>query len=178
MKNECLLCEEGIGNPYVCLSCYTDKVIEKKAKHKANYEFYKENCKSKLETWHTRELILAYVLFGKGLKCDWQKKIDYKTENTEGSKRIDIFIESANLHIEVDGEHHQNDPAQIRSDMWRTYYAQIDGCLTLRVPNGAFAEKEKFLYVANEIKAIANKRRRAIELEQQKKQKKWWQFWK
>jgi very-short-patch-repair endonuclease len=53
---------------------------------------------------------------------------------------IDIAIESAKIYIEVNGIQHAQIAKQQRSDLWRAYYASLEGYLTLNVFNTATDE--------------------------------------
>ena len=108
-----------------------------------------------------RELsLLCNLEYGKkAVICKWQKYDGYKT--------VDICIEKSKLYIEVDGKHHQEDAEQVVGDLWRDYYSNKNGYLTLHVPNRVFSSTDDFQNVTNVIRQIAHKRA-----------KKWWQFWK
>ena len=76
----------------------------------------------------TFEAVLLYLMLG-------QNNIDALMEVDDGHKSIDLVVETAKLHIEVDGDHHNTDPSQAFSDLQRTYYSLRDGYITLRIPN-------------------------------------------
>ncbi len=58
----------------------------------------------------------------------------------DGYKTVDIAIEKAGIHIEVDGVHHNQNPLQAMSDLKRTYYDMEFGIYTLRIPNSLIRE--------------------------------------
>jgi very-short-patch-repair endonuclease len=53
----------------------------------------------------------------------------------DGYKTIDIAIEDAKVHIEIDGMYHNYNSHQTLSDLKRTYYSFKKGYPTLRIPN-------------------------------------------
>lgn len=58
----------------------------------------------------------------------------------DGYKTIDIAIEKAGIHIEVDGVQHNLNPLQAMSDLKRTYYDMEVGIYTIRIPNSLIRE--------------------------------------
>jgi very-short-patch-repair endonuclease len=56
-------------------------------------------------------------------------------EKDDGYKHVDISIEEANVHIEVDGGHHNYDSHQALSDLKRTYHSFKKRYFTIRIPN-------------------------------------------
>lgn len=58
-----------------------------------------------------------------------------KLQKYDGNKTVDIAIEEAKIHIEVDGVHHNKNPYQALSDLKRTYYDLQKGITTIRIPN-------------------------------------------
>jgi very-short-patch-repair endonuclease len=56
-------------------------------------------------------------------------------EKYDGYKHVDIAIEEAKVHIEVDGSHHTYHYKQALSDLKRTFHSFTKGYLTLRIPN-------------------------------------------
>jgi hypothetical protein len=56
-------------------------------------------------------------------------------EKDDGYKCVDIVIEEAKIHIEVDGQHHNYNSRQALSDLRRTYHSFKKGYFTLRIPN-------------------------------------------
>ena len=61
--------------------------------------------------------------------------VNAELEKYDGHKTVDIAIEEAKVHIEVDGRHHNIDSRQALSDLQRTYYSFKKGYFTLRIPN-------------------------------------------
>jgi very-short-patch-repair endonuclease len=61
--------------------------------------------------------------------------VNAELEKYDGFKTIDIAIEEAKVHIEVDGRHHNSDSRQALADLKRTYYSFKKGYFTLRIPN-------------------------------------------
>jgi len=76
----------------------------------------------------TEEAIVLYLL----LK---ERSVPAELEKYDGYKSVDIVIEEAKVHIEVDGGHHNYNSAQALADLRRTYYAFKKGYFTLRIPN-------------------------------------------
>jgi len=64
-----------------------------------------------------------------------EKKISAELEESDGYKTIDILVENAKLHIEVDGDQHNLNSKQALTDLKRTYYSIKKGFYTLRIPN-------------------------------------------
>jgi len=64
-----------------------------------------------------------------------QRGVPAQIEKFDGHKHIDIVIEEAKTHIEVDGGHHNYDTRQALSDLKRTFFSFLDGYFTLRIPN-------------------------------------------
>lgn len=56
-------------------------------------------------------------------------------EKFDGYKSVDIVIEEAKVHIEVDGGHHNYNNKQALADLKRTFYSFKKGYITLRIPN-------------------------------------------
>jgi len=56
-------------------------------------------------------------------------------EKHDGYKTVDIAIEEAKVHIEIDGGHHNYSSRQALSDLKRTYHSFKKGYFTLRIPN-------------------------------------------
>jgi len=56
-------------------------------------------------------------------------------EKSDGYKCVDIAIEEAKVHIEVDGGHHNYNQRQALADLRRTYHSFREGYITLRIPN-------------------------------------------
>lgn len=76
----------------------------------------------------TEEVLNLYLLLREyGINAELEKHDGYKT--------IDIVIEEAKVHIEVDGVHHNYNSRQALSDLRRTYYSFRNGYFTLRLPN-------------------------------------------
>jgi len=76
----------------------------------------------------TAEALILYFL----LK---ENGVDAELEKFDGHKSVDIVIESAKVHIEVDGGHHNYDSRQALADLKRTFYSFKKGYITLRIPN-------------------------------------------
>ena len=72
-----------------------------------------------------------------------EKQIPAQLEEFDGYKTIDISIEEAKLHIEVDGDHHNLKSNQALTDLKRTYHSIKEGIYTLRIPNSLVREKMK-----------------------------------
>ena len=80
-------------------------------------------------------------------------------EKHDGYKTVDICIEEAKVHIEVDGGHHNFDANQALRDLKRTYYSFKKGYFTLRIPNALikFDLDETVNYVIDLLKLSRNK---------------------
>jgi very-short-patch-repair endonuclease len=76
----------------------------------------------------TDEAITLYFL----LK---ENGVPAELEKNDGHKSVDIVIEEAKVHIEVDGMHHNYDNRQALTDLKRTYHSFKKGYFTLRIPN-------------------------------------------
>lgn len=64
-----------------------------------------------------------------------QNGVPAELEKHDGYKTIDIVIEEAKVHIEVDGVHHNYNNRQALADLKRTFHAFRKGYITLRIPN-------------------------------------------
>ena len=64
-----------------------------------------------------------------------ERGIPAELEKYDGHKSVDIVVEKAKVHIEVDGGHHNYNSRQALTDLKRTYYAFKKGYFTLRIPN-------------------------------------------
>jgi len=64
-----------------------------------------------------------------------ERGINAELEKHDGYKTIDICIEEAKVHIEIDGVHHNYSSRQALADLKRTYYSFKNGYFTLRLPN-------------------------------------------
>jgi hypothetical protein len=62
-------------------------------------------------------------------------------EKYDGYKTVDIAIEEAKVHIEVDGMQHNYSSRQALSDLKRTYYSFKKGYFTLRIPNSLIRDE-------------------------------------
>jgi very-short-patch-repair endonuclease len=96
----------------------------------------------RLDRKTTDQAILLYFL----LKQDG---VPAELEKSDGHKKIDIVIEDAKVHIEVDGGHHNYDSKQALADLKRTYYSFKDGYFTLRIPNSLMCNERVARETAN-----------------------------
>jgi hypothetical protein len=123
-------------NPYqtmYCLEC--DCPIQKDIFNYSTYNFgvplYRphQNWVKQLDPIKVtnQALILYFALKEYGVPAELEKY--------DGFKSIDIAIEEAKVHIEVDGVQHNFDSRQALSDLKRTYYSFKKGYFTLRIPN-------------------------------------------
>ncbi len=87
--------------------------------------------------------------------------IPAELEKYDGHKHIDIIIECAKLHIEVDGSHHNTDEKQALADLKRTYYSYKKGYYTIRIPNTLTVNN--LLSTSNYITEIINLRMDELE---------------
>lgn len=76
----------------------------------------------------TGEAVTLYLLLKKN-------GVPAELEKYDGYKSIDIVIEEAKVHIEVDGAHHNFNNKQALADLKRTFHAFRQGYITLRIPN-------------------------------------------
>jgi len=81
-------------------------------------------------------------------------------EYFDGHKCLDIGIPEAYVYIEVDGNHHLTDPAQIERDFLRDHYSEIQGFATIHIANEAI---EKHLdRIAGALSIVVKKRKELI----------------
>lgn len=66
--------------------------------------------------------------------------VNPKLNKYDGHKTIDIALEKAKIHIEVDGVHHNKSATQALSDLKRTFYDMKRGITTIRIPNTLIQE--------------------------------------
>lgn len=76
----------------------------------------------------------SILLKKNGLKAELEKH--------DGFKTVDIVIENARVHIEVDGGHHNYSQKQALADLKRTFHSFKKGYLTLRIPNSLIKDKQ------------------------------------
>lgn len=76
----------------------------------------------------TEEAIILYFLLR-------ENNVPAELEKYDGFKTVDIVIEEAKVHIEIDGGHHNYNHRQALADLKRTYHSFRNGYLTLRIPN-------------------------------------------
>jgi hypothetical protein len=115
-----------------CLEC--DCPIQKDVFNYSTKNFDVPLCRQH-QTWFKKQLnkstpeaiYLYFALKEYGVPAELEKHDGYKT--------VDIVIEDAKVHIEVDGGHHNYDNRQALADLRRTYYSFLDGYFTLRIPN-------------------------------------------
>jgi len=115
-----------------CLEC--DKPIERAVFYYSSENFGVALCRYH-QTWIRQidpkttddALSLYFALKERGVPAQLEKH--------DGFKSVDIAIEEAKVHIEVDGMHHSFDSRQAMSDLHRTYYSFKKGYFTLRIPN-------------------------------------------
>ncbi|MDR1182362.1 MAG: hypothetical protein LBL13_10345 [Bacteroidales bacterium] len=111
----------------------------------------------------TREITPEQKKLYLALKArNWDPELEHEDEY----KTVDIAILAAKLYIEVNGSQHANNPNQLKSDLWRSYYSFRDGFLTLPVFNIALNDAE-FHQIVNIINDIAKERKQAIKNQQQ-----------
>ena len=82
----------------------------------------------------TEQAIVLYFL----LK---ENGVPAELEKYDGYKSVDIVIEEAKVHIEVDGTHHNYNHNQALSDLKRTFHSFRKGYITLRIPNSLMYSK-------------------------------------
>ena len=122
-----------------CLEC--DCAIDKAVYHYSTYNFGVALCRphqewlKTLDHKITKNAIMLYFL----LK---EREVQAELEKSDGYKKIDIVIEDAKVHIEVDGGHHNYSSKQALADLKRTYYSFRDGYLTLRIPNSLMCDEK------------------------------------
>ncbi|MEK6915466.1 MAG: DUF559 domain-containing protein [Nanoarchaeota archaeon] len=72
-------------------------------------------------------------------------------EKWDGYKHVDIVIENAKVHIEIDGSHHNLKLGQAIIDLQRTYHSFKKGYVTLRIPNCLVKNKDLIFKTAHYI---------------------------
>ncbi|GHT66930.1 hypothetical protein FACS189452_03710 [Bacteroidia bacterium] len=60
-------------------------------------------------------------------------------------KTIDIVIPQVSIYMEINGQQHANEATQVRSDLWRTYFAHKENKAVLNIYNFALAERFRFI---------------------------------
>jgi hypothetical protein len=114
-----------------CLEC--NSPIQRDVYHYSSNNFGVPLCRShqnwirQLDTSTTDEAITLYFALK---ECG----VDAELEKFDGYKSIDIAIEEAKVHIEVDGKHHNYNSRQALSDLKRTFYSFKKGYLRLGSP--------------------------------------------
>ncbi|WP_051359817.1 hypothetical protein [Adhaeribacter aquaticus] len=88
--------------------------------------------------------------------------IPAKLEFFDGYKTVDIAVPDANIHIEVDGSHHNTIARQALADLKRTYYSLQQNIYTIRIPNSLIRHNldDTVEYVSRIIQTNYNKTRR------------------
>ena len=91
-----------------------------------------------------------------------QQGVPARLEQFDGYKTIDIAIPDCKVNIEVDGKHHNSNPAQALSDLKRTYYSFLKGYFTLRIPNSLVDSnlENTVQYVVGLLNASNNKKKK------------------
>ena len=115
-----------------CLEC--DKALEKPVFYYSTENFGIPLCRIH-QSW---VLHLDYKTTDDALSLYFALKergVPDQLEKHDGFKSVDIAIEEAKVHIEVDGVHHNFDSRQAMSDLQRTYHSFKKGYFTLRIPN-------------------------------------------
>ena len=82
----------------------------------------------------TKEAVELYFLLRKN-------GIPASLEKFDGHKTVDIVIEEAKVHIEVDARYHNHDQHQALSDLERAFHTFKKGYITLRIPNSLMNSK-------------------------------------
>ncbi|HEV8508782.1 MAG TPA: DUF559 domain-containing protein [Chitinophagaceae bacterium] len=122
-----------------CLHCRTAPAETASDRSSLQFEFALcNNCAKKIQSGYisTREAIKLYLsLRAEGVNAELDKSDGYKT--------IDIVVESARIHIEVDAQHHHHDDEQGLTDLQRMIHSLNDGYHTLRIPNPLVNKKLK-----------------------------------
>ncbi|HJP64180.1 MAG TPA: DUF559 domain-containing protein [Mucilaginibacter sp.] len=116
-----------------CLEC--DCAIDKAVYNYSTYNFGIALCRAH-QNWvkqlDPRKITDAALTLYFALK---ECGVSAELEKHDGHKSIDIAIEEAKVHIEVDGIQHNYDSRQALCDLKRTYYSFKKGYFTLRIPN-------------------------------------------
>lgn len=79
---------------------------------------------------------LGRALVARGWKVSFEKY--------DGFKHVDLAIDEAKIHIEVDGFTHTVNARRALADLERNYYDFVKGYLTLHVPN-CLVENDRIL---------------------------------
>lgn len=82
-----------------------------------------------------------------------QRGIIVEAEKWDGHKHIDLVIHRARLNIEVDGNHHYENQAQIIADLKRAHYSSRGGYDTFHIPNEFIRNDEHLKRVADALAA-------------------------
>jgi len=64
-----------------------------------------------------------------------KRDIHTELEFNDGHKHVDIYIPSAKLNLEVDGEYHRTDSGQWFRDLKRDLHSNNEGKSTIHIPN-------------------------------------------
>jgi very-short-patch-repair endonuclease len=114
-----------------CLRCgdqidYRQYIFTKDIFSVAMCGYCEQDFRKRSQSAENPECILYFELLKKGIPATLQ--------HNDGFKTVDIAIESAMMHIEVDGiQHHSAD--QALTDLERTTYSLEKNIITIRIPN-------------------------------------------
>jgi very-short-patch-repair endonuclease len=115
-----------------CVEC--DQPIDKRVYYYSTENFGFALCRNHQE-W-LRNYDLKITLDAKLLYLALKdRNVPAELEKYDGHKTVDIVIEEARVHLEIDGMQHNYDPRQARADLRRTYHSFKNGYFTLRIPN-------------------------------------------
>jgi len=122
-----------------CLECECaiDKAVYNYSTTKLGFPLCRDHQEwfKRLDRKITDQAITLYFL----LK---ENGVPAELEKSDGHKKIDIVIDDAKVHIEVDGGHHNYDSKQALADLKRTYYSFKNGYFTLRIPNSLMSSEK------------------------------------
>lgn len=122
-----------------CLEC--DCTIQKDVFNYSTDYFGIPLCRTH-QTWIKKQVTISthqamelyFLLKENGVPAELEKY--------DGYKHVDIVIEEAKVHIEVDGVHHNHDHRQALADLKRTFHSFREGYLTLRIPNSLMGNEK------------------------------------
>jgi len=95
------------------------------------------NCQKTVEKIQRKTQPPVFYLYLELLKHGYHVEV----EKNDKYKKIDLVIEKAKLHIEVDGKQHHNDSGQALRDVKRTFYSTVGGYSTIHIPNRLVRDK-------------------------------------
>ncbi len=128
---------------------------------KEEYDYSKKKfdnalCREHQKKEPTKE---AKILADKLKEMGWNAELEKWDEH----KHIDITIDEAKVHLEIDGIHHNTNVEQAMRDLLRTYYSYKNNYLTLRIPNCLVKNKNAIYETLFHINNFLNERAKVVE---------------